>query len=83
MLQSILSSVTFRVPIAGARAWTNRNKKGGKFMAVRSPAKKKKAAKKLKGVRAEKGAGKKKSHSSRSASRIFASAALRISSDSR
>ena len=58
MLQSILSSVTFRVPIAGASAWTRRNKKGP--MVVKKPAKKKKAAKIFKGERADKSAGKKK-----------------------
>jgi hypothetical protein len=37
-----------------ATAWTKRNKKGGEFMAVKKPAKKKKAAEKFKGVRREK-----------------------------
>jgi hypothetical protein len=40
--------------LGGAAAWTKRNKKGGEFMAVKKPAKKKKAAKKFKGVRREK-----------------------------
>lgn len=40
--------------LGGATAWTKRNKKGGEFMAVKKPAKKKKAARKFKGVRREK-----------------------------
>jgi hypothetical protein len=39
---------------------TKRSKKSGEFMAVKKPAKKTKAAKKFKGVRVEKKAGKKK-----------------------
>jgi hypothetical protein len=42
------------------KAWTKRSKKSGEFMAIRKLAKKKKAAKKIKGVRVEKKAGKKK-----------------------
>ena len=42
-----------KTKLGGATAWT-RNKKGGEFMAVKKPAKKKKAAKKFKGVRREK-----------------------------
>jgi hypothetical protein len=41
-----------KTKVGGATAWTKRNKKGGKFMAVK--AKKKTAAKKFKGVRREK-----------------------------
>jgi hypothetical protein len=40
--------------LGNATAWTKRNKKGGEFMAVKKPAKKKKAAEKFKGVRREK-----------------------------
>jgi hypothetical protein len=44
-----------KTKLGGATAWTKRNKKGGKFMAVKKPATKKKtAAKKFKGVRREK-----------------------------
>jgi hypothetical protein len=43
-----------KTKLGGATAWTKRNKKGGKFMAVKKPAKKKTAAKKFKGVRREK-----------------------------
>jgi hypothetical protein len=42
-----------KTKLGGATAWTKRNKKGGQFMAVKKPAKKKKAAKKFKGVRRE------------------------------
>jgi hypothetical protein len=42
-----------KTTLDGATAWTKRNKKGGKFMAVKKPAGKKKAAKKFKGVRRE------------------------------
>jgi hypothetical protein len=45
-----------KTKLGGATAWTKRNKKGGKFMAMKKPAKKKKAAKKFKGVRREKAA---------------------------
>jgi hypothetical protein len=41
-----------------ATGWTKRNMKSGEFMAVKKPAKKTKAAKKFKGVRAEKKAKK-------------------------
>jgi hypothetical protein len=44
----------FKAKLGGATAWTKRNKKGGEFMAVKKPTKKKKAAKKFKGVRREK-----------------------------
>jgi hypothetical protein len=43
-----------KTKLGGATAWTKRNKKSGKFMAVKKPTKKKKAAKKFKGVRREK-----------------------------
>jgi hypothetical protein len=43
-----------KTTLGGATAWTKRNKKDGEFMAVKKPAKKKKAAKKFKGVRREK-----------------------------
>jgi hypothetical protein len=43
-----------KTKLGGVTAWTKRDKKGGKFMAVKKPAKKKKAAKKFKGVRREK-----------------------------
>jgi hypothetical protein len=46
--------------MGGATAWTKRSKKSGEFMAVKKPAKKTKAAKKFKGVRVEKKAGKRK-----------------------
>ena len=42
-----------KTKLSGATAWTKRNKKGGKFMAVKKAARKK-AAKKFKGVRREK-----------------------------
>jgi len=45
-----------KTKLGGATAWTKRNKKGGKFMAVKKPAKKKKAAKKFEGVRRERSA---------------------------
>jgi hypothetical protein len=38
----------------GATAWTKRKKKGGEFIAVKKPTKKKQAAKKFKSVRREK-----------------------------
>jgi hypothetical protein len=37
-----------KTKLGGATAWTKRNKKDGEFMAVKKPAKKKKAAKKFK-----------------------------------
>ena len=46
-----------RTKLGGASAWTKRNKKSGEFLAVKKPAKKTKAAKKFKGVRAEKKRG--------------------------
>ena len=49
-----------KTELGGATAWTKRSKKSGEFMAVKRPAKKTKAAKKFKGVRVEKKAGKKK-----------------------
>jgi hypothetical protein len=49
-----------KAELGGAIAWTKRSKKSGEFMAVKRPAKKTKAAKKFKGVRVEKKAGKKK-----------------------
>jgi hypothetical protein len=42
-----------KTTLGGTTAWTKRNKKGGD-MAVKKPAKKKKAAKKFKGVRRKK-----------------------------
>jgi hypothetical protein len=42
-----------KTKLGGVTAWTKRNKKDGEFMAVKKPAKKKKAAKKFKGVRRE------------------------------
>jgi hypothetical protein len=44
----------FKSKLGGATAWTKRSKTSGEFMAVKKPAKKKKAAKKFKGVRREK-----------------------------
>jgi hypothetical protein len=49
-----------KTTLAGASAWTKRNKSSGEFMAVKKPGKKKKAGKKFKGVRVEKRAAKKK-----------------------
>lgn len=40
--------------LGGVTAWTKRDKSSGEFMAVKTPAKKKTAAKKFKGVRREK-----------------------------
>lgn len=48
-----------KTTIAGASGWTKRDKSSGEFMAVKKPAKGKKAAKKFKGVRVEKAAKKK------------------------
>ena len=42
-----------KTTLAGASAWTKRNRTSGEFMAIRKPATKKKAAKKFKGVRRE------------------------------
>ena len=47
-----------KTTLGGATAWTKRNKSSGEFMAVKKPASKKSAAKKFKGVRREKSAGK-------------------------
>jgi hypothetical protein len=44
----------FKSKLGGATAWTKRNKKGGKFMALKTPAKTKTVAKKFEGVRREK-----------------------------
>ncbi len=56
-----------KTTLGGASAWTKRNKGSGEFMALKRPGKKKKAAKKFKGVRTEKAAkkttGKKRSRS--------------------
>lgn len=49
-----------KTTIGGASGWTKRDKKDGEFIAVKKPAKAKKAAKKFKGVRVEKKAAKKK-----------------------
>lgn len=43
-----------KTTLGGATAWTKRNKTDGEFKAMKKPAKKAKAAKKFKGVRAEK-----------------------------
>jgi hypothetical protein len=48
-----------KTTLGGASAWTKRNKASGEFMALKRPGKKKKAAKKFKGVRIERGAKKK------------------------
>ena len=48
-----------KTTIGGASGWTKRSKSSGEFMAVKRPARKK-AAKKFKGVRVEKGAARKK-----------------------
>ena len=42
-----------KTTLAGASAWTKRNRSSGEFMALKRPSKKK-AAKKFKGVRTEK-----------------------------
>src|SRR6478672_3240724 len=42
-----------KTTLGGASAWTKRNKNSGEFMALKRPGKKKKAAKKFKGVRVE------------------------------
>jgi hypothetical protein len=49
-----------KTKLSGATAWTKRSKTSGEFMAVKKPAKKTKAAKKFKGMRVEKKAGKRK-----------------------
>jgi hypothetical protein len=43
-----------KATIGGASAWAKRNKQSGEFMALKRPGKKKKSAKKFKGVRTEK-----------------------------
>jgi hypothetical protein len=43
-----------KTPLEGASAWTKRDRTSGEFMALKQPDKKKKAAKKFKGVRVEK-----------------------------
>jgi hypothetical protein len=48
----------FKTKLGGATAFTKRSKASGEFMAVKKPAKGKKAAKKFKGVRMEKTAKK-------------------------
>jgi hypothetical protein len=47
-----------KTTLAGASAWTKRNKGSGEFMALKRPGKKKKSAKKFKGVRVERAAAK-------------------------
>jgi hypothetical protein len=49
-----------KTKLGGATAFTKRSKASGEFMAVKKPAKGKKAAKKFKGVRQENQAVKKK-----------------------
>ena len=44
--------------LGGTSAWTKRNRNSGEFMALKRPGKKKKAAKKFKGVRVESSAAK-------------------------
>jgi hypothetical protein len=44
--------------LGGTSAWTKRNRNSGEFMALKRPGKKKKAAKKFKGVRVERSAAK-------------------------
>jgi hypothetical protein len=43
-----------KTALGGASAWTKRDRTSGEFMALKRPGKKKKAAKKFKGVRVEK-----------------------------
>jgi hypothetical protein len=43
----------FKARLGEVTAWTKRSKTSGKFLAVKMPAAKKKAAKKFKGVRRE------------------------------
>jgi hypothetical protein len=50
----VMARSQLKSKLGGATAWTKRNKKGGEFMAVKKPARKKKAANKFKGVRREK-----------------------------
>lgn len=49
-----------KTTIGGATGYTKRDRTSGEFMAVKKPAKSKKAAKKFKGVRVEKKTAKKK-----------------------
>lgn len=49
-----------KTTLGGASAWTKRSRASGEFMALKRPGKKKKAAKKFKGVRVEKKAANKK-----------------------
>ena len=49
-----------KTTLGGASAWTKRNKNSGEFMALKRPGKKKKAAKKFKGVRVERAAAEKR-----------------------
>jgi len=44
-----------KTTLGGASAWTKRSRASGEFMAVKKPTVKKKAAKRFKGVRREKG----------------------------
>lgn len=52
-----------KTTLAGASAWTKRDRSSGEFMALKRPVKK--AVKKFKGVRIEKRAAKKKATKSR------------------
>jgi hypothetical protein len=47
-LIDVMARSQFKNKLRGATAWTKRNKKGGEFMAVKRPARKKKAARKFK-----------------------------------
>ena len=47
-----------KTTLGGASAWTKRDNNSGEFIAVKKPAKEKKAAKKFKGVRVEKASAK-------------------------
>jgi hypothetical protein len=57
-----------KTTLGGASAWTKRNKTSGEFMELKRPSKKKKAAKKFKGVRVEKKTSKKTAKKARSRS---------------
>ncbi|KRR06582.1 hypothetical protein CP49_26820 [Bradyrhizobium valentinum] len=48
-----------KTKLGGETAWTKRSRKSGEFMALKKLAKKKSGARKFKGVRVEKKAGKK------------------------
>jgi len=50
----------FKTTLGGASAWTKRDRISGEFIAVKKSTKKKKAAKKFKGVRVERLEGKRK-----------------------